>query len=130
MRFVKILVSGVTFAAAFHSVAFGQTGFAQGPPATVLEVDGENTVFYVNDVTDYSRLASDPNRVNATTPKNFISFIGLSDITAVNGKPAKGTYVGRATGIFLRPEPIPGQAIADTVRNSIVDHVFEILQTD
>src|SRR5712692_10281869 len=133
MRFGKILASGVMFAAAFHLTAYGQAmppGFAQGPPTTILEIDGENTVFYVNDVTDYSRLASDPNRVNATTPKNFISFIGLSDITAVNGKPAKGTYVGRATRIFLRPEPIPGQAIADTVRNSIVDHVFEILQTD
>jgi hypothetical protein len=129
MRFGKILASGVMFAAAFHLTALGQA-MPPGPPATVLEIDGENTVFYVNDVTDYSRLASDPNRVSATAPKNFISFIGLSDITAVNGKPAKGTYVGRANGIFLRPEPIPGQAIADTVRNTIVDQVFEILQTD
>src|SRR5437867_5225311 len=128
MRFRKIFADAVVFVAVFQSPAFTQTGFAQGPPATVLEIDGENTVLYVNDVTDYSRLASDPSRVTATAPKNFISFIGLSDIKAVNGKPVNGTYVGRATGIFLRPEPIPGQAIADTVRNSIVDHVFEILR--
>ncbi len=126
----KMLASGITFAVA---LVFGQTtpsGFAQSPSGTILEVDGENTVFYVNDVTDYSRLATDPNRVAAMAPKNFISFIAVSDIRAVNGKPAKGTQVGRATGIFLRPEPAPGQAIADTIRNTIVDLVFEILQTD
>ena len=116
MRFGKIFADAIVFMAVFQSTAFRQTGFAQGPPATVLEIDGENTVFYVNDVTDYSRLASDPSRVTATSPKN--------------GKPVKGTYVGRANGIFLRPEPVPGQAIADTVRNTIVDHVFEILQAD
>jgi hypothetical protein len=103
---------------------------AQSPPAPILEIDGENTVLYVNDVTDYSRLASDPGRVNAAIPKNFFGYIGVSDIVAVNGKPAKGTWVVRATGIFLRPEPAPGQTIADTVRNTVVDQVFEILQTN
>jgi hypothetical protein len=130
MRFRRSLASHIMLAAALFSTAFGEIGFAQGQPTTILEVDGENTVFYVNDVTDYSRLATDSSRVAATMPKNFISYIGVSDIVAVNGKPARGTWVVRASGIFLRPDPVPGQAIADTVRNTIVDQVFEILQTD
>ena len=105
-------------------------GFAQAPPATILEIDSENTVFYVNDVSDYSKLATNPSATPVTLPKNFHSFIGISDIVAVNGQPAKGTWVVRATAITLRPQPTPGQAIADTTRNIIVDQVFEIMQAD
>jgi hypothetical protein len=130
MDFRKVLADGLVFVVALQSTAFRQTGFAQGPTATVLEIDGENTVFYVNDITDYAKLASNPGRVAAIMPKNFISYIGISDVVAVNGKPAKGTWVVRANGIFLRPAPASGQAIADTTRNTIVDQVLEILQSD
>jgi uncharacterized protein (TIGR03437 family) len=125
MRIRQTLAGGIMLAAAFFPAAF-----AQDPPATVFEVDGDNTVFYVNDVTDYSRLATVPDRVPAIMPKNFNSFIGFSDIVAVNGKPVKGTWIVRSNGIFLRPDPAPGQAIADIVRNTIVDQVFEFLQSD
>ena len=130
MRVRQTLAGSIMLAAGFLSAAFGQTGSAQDSPATVFEIDGENTVFYVSDVTDYTRFATIPDRVPAIDPKNFIAFTGLSDIVAVNGKPAKGTWIVRTNGIFLRPDPAPGEAIADIVRNTMVDQVFELLQSD
>ena len=110
--------------------AFRVMGLGQTIPATILTVDVGNTVFYVNDVSDYSKFAIDANSTSAISPKNFNSFLTIADIVAVNGQPTKGAWAARANGVFLRTDPTPGQAIADVVRNVLVDMVFEILQTD
>src|SRR5207247_813931 len=110
--------------------AFRVMGLGQTIPATILTVDVGNTVFYVNDVSDYSKFAIDANPTSAISPKNFNSFLTIADIVAVNGQPTKGAWAARANGVFLRTDPTPGQAIADVVRNVLVDMVFEILQTD
>src|SRR2546427_9531452 len=98
---------------ALSVAAFSAMGFGQTAPAPILTVDIGNTVFYVNDVSDYSKLAIDSNPTSATIPKNFHSFLGIADIVAVNGQPVKGAWVSRSNGVFLRTDPIPGQAIAD-----------------
>ncbi len=121
----KTLAIAALSLSAFRAMAFGQTA-----PAAILTVDVGNTVFYVNDVSDYSKFAIDANPTTAISPKNFISFIGIADIVTVNGQPAKGVWVVRSNGIFLRTDPIPGQAIGDTIRNTMVDQAFEILQSD
>ena len=103
---------------------------------TTLEVDVENFVVYVYDLTDPSKLATDQSRT--TSPlgaqpgglKAFTPLIGIADIVAVNGAPAKGTWVTRGIVLNLRTSALTGQSIADTIRNNITDQVFEILQTD
>lgn len=56
--------------------------------------------------------------------------MSLWDILAVNGKPAKGTWVVRGMQVFLRPDPMPGQAIADVNRGNYSRSYLEILQPD
>jgi len=99
-------------------------------------VDVENFVVYIYDLTDYSKLATDQSRTisplgsQAGGLKAFTPLIGIADIVAVNGLPAKGTWVTRGIVLNLRTSALSGQAIADTIRNNITDQVFEILQAD
>jgi uncharacterized protein (TIGR03437 family) len=102
----------------------------QAPPSAILEVDIENVVEYQEDLSDPSKFGTNP---NVTPPGQFKKF-GLAtvigDIVAVNGQPAKGTYVARPAGIGLTPTPHSGQAIADTTRISIRYETLEILKSD
>ncbi len=99
-------------------------------PATILEVDVENLVIYVVDV-PFPELTTNPAATNVE-PKAFAANMGIGDIVAVNGKPAKGTWMLRATTILATPEPGPttGIAIADTERLALVDQSFEVLAPD
>src|SRR6266852_3858144 len=92
-----------------------------------MEIDVEHWTRYLNDVSDYSKLATDPNATTPIEPKNFGTFLGVADIVAVDRKPAKGTWTARATIINLTANPGPGEAIADTVRGRMVDFTLEIL---
>ena len=96
---------------------------------TILEIDVENIVRYVEDVPP-NLFATNPNITMAAEPKNFGSQVVIGDIVAVNGEPAKGTLVNHARTVNLRPTPTPGQAIADTNRNEIQYLAFEILNAD
>ena len=102
-----------------------RSGLGQGVPATILDISIENGVDYRNDVTDYLKLATDPNITTATIGRNFATFITLADIVSVNGKPAKGSLARRGTLVFLNTNPQPGQAIADTVRAFLQDDAWE-----
>jgi len=104
--------------------------FGQETRTAVLEIDVANAVNYENDTGDYSKLATDSSATVGVASKNFFHFIGIGDILAVNGKPAKGVFILRNTALNLRPTPTPGQAIADVVRAHIGQFVFEILQAD
>ena len=62
----------------------------------ILDVQVENSVLYVGDVTDLSRLARSPVPVALLTQAqlgNFTRSIFLADVTAINGTPAKGVRV-------------------------------------
>ena len=104
--------------------------FGQETKATVLEIDVVNYVNYHYDTGDYPKWATDPAPTVGVLSNNFFYFIGIGDIVAVNGKPAKGVWVLRSTAINLRPTPTPGQAIADVVRANISQAVWDIWQTD
>jgi uncharacterized protein (TIGR03437 family) len=105
-------------------------GLAQPGPATILEVEMENRVQYLGDNSDVSKLATDPNVTTPAPSRNFVPVVIIADIVAVNGQPAKGTTVFHFRQINLRTAPNAGEAIADIVRNNVVDIRFEILKTD
>ena len=83
---------------------------AQTKPA-VLEIVVENLVEYVQNT-------------------YFWSPIRLGDITAVNGRPVKGAYVGVPVKLELNPAPQPGQAVANITRVSFREESFQILGLD
>ena len=112
------------------AAACSQFCLAQGPAPVILSVDVENVVQYVDDTTDLTKIATVPGPTVGGAPLNFRKFIFVGDIVAVNGAPAKGTFVASARAITMRPTPTPGQAIADINRNNQNDHLFEILSAD
>ena len=81
-----------------------------GQPA-VLELDVENLVAYVDN-------------------SYFPTAVRIGDITTVNGRPVKGTYVGVPFKLGLTPAPQPGQAIADSTAVSFRQESFQILGLD
>ncbi len=121
-----------TLAAALCAAAFAQTGVAQVPPASILQIDVANNVLYLEDTSDVSRFATDP-KVTAVIghgSQNFNLGVGIADIVAVNGQPVKGTHIRSAQNIFSSTAPTAGGAIADTVRVAQAMFTFEILKSD
>jgi uncharacterized protein (TIGR03437 family) len=105
-------------------------GRGQVPPTTILTIDVENFVNYRGDVSDVTKLATDPNITTPAIPRNFYEAQLIGDIVAVNGQPAKGTNMTNVRGFDLSTNPHPGQAISDTVRHGIVQQNFEIQRAD
>lgn len=105
-------------------------GFAQAPAPVLLEIDIENYVQYWDDGGDPSKFTKDANQ-RTNTLGTFMSNLHLGDIVAVNGRPARGTYINRTQLIRLSPTMAPGQTIADTSRSGGPGiQSFEILQPD
>ena len=103
----------------------------QENPSALLQIEFENNVQYNQDVSDVSKLATDPGVTTAAGAKNFMSNVVIADIVAVNGQPAKGVFVRERRMISLNPSAGPGQAIADVTRTfSGFQTAFEILQAD
>jgi len=112
-----------------------QPSLAQGP-ITILEIDTQAKVSYFDDV-DYSKLASDATAVKPVGAPNFNKpftlWFDISDIVAVNGKPAKGTWINAGLPTLnLRPDAAAGlrQSIGDITRTAMVHHYLEIMQPD
>lgn len=122
--------SKTTLAVVLCGATWSLCALAQVAPPTVLQIDTENHVRYLEDITDVSRFAADPNITTGTTQRNFGKFIVLGDIVAVNGQPAKGTLVFHVRSLTLRTAPNPGEAIADVVRGAVIDQIYEILKSD
>src|SRR3954462_11219495 len=110
--------------------AVSQLAVAQTPVITTLQIDMANQRAYIQDVSDPLKFASDPTAVSNTVFKTFASIVNLMDIVAVNGKPAKGTFVATGTRLALSPIVTPGMAIADVERSQASTWNFEILQED
>lgn len=103
---------------------------AQSAPPVILELDLENFVQYWADVTDPAKLASVASPVNITG-RTFMENVWIADVVAVNGAPARGTYVTRTQSFGYRPSPAPGQNVADITRNGgPTTEVLEILLAD
>jgi hypothetical protein len=103
---------------------------AQTTAMTTLQIDMANQRAYVQDIPDPQKYASDPTAVATSGFRIFASIINLMDIVAVNGKPAKGTFVARGTRVGLSPNSGAGTAVADVERAQASDWSFEILQDD
>ena len=119
-----------TSAVAALWAASWHVSLAQVAPATILEIDLENRVQYLGDISDVSKLASDTNVTTPLPSRNFVPVLIMADIVAVNGQPAMGTSVFHIRQINLRTAPNAGEAIADVVRNNVVDIRFEVLNSD
>jgi len=108
-------------------------GIAQAqapPPATILRIDVQNFVAYHDDISDYSKLATNPGITPPIAARTFWSAVAIADIVSVNGEPTQGTLVFRQRNLRLTPTPPAGSAIADITRGDVVDEVWEILQAD
>jgi hypothetical protein len=115
---------------ALSIAGFGRLAPAQSTSQITLVIDLQNVVEYQGDVGDPQQFATNPNITTGMTAKNFGFATVLGDIVAVNGQPAKGTYVGKPAGIQASPAPTGGGAITDITRAALRDHVFEILKPD
>jgi uncharacterized protein (TIGR03437 family) len=121
----RVIVRAVLLVAACCSLALGQTA-----APTILVIDVENVVQYIQDISDVSRLATDPNVTSAVSGKNFREFLVLGDIVSVNGQPAKGLISFNARQVVLATAPAAGQAISDVARGNANVQTFEILGAD
>jgi uncharacterized protein (TIGR03437 family) len=119
-----------TLATALCAVAYSQLGLAQLAPHTILNVNTENVVQYVSDVSDVSMLATNPNVTAAAVPKTFQETTFIGDIVSVNGQVAKGLFVVNRRLINSGTARTPGQAIADVMRSDVSSIAFEILKGD
>jgi uncharacterized protein (TIGR03437 family) len=118
-------------AATLWAAAFAQTGLAQVPPASILQIDVANNVLYDEDTGDVTKFARNPNATaDSHSVNNFARAVAIADIVAVNGQPVTGTHIRSAVNVNLRTAPAPGQAIADTVRVGLAVFTFEILKSD
>lgn len=114
----------------FCALSSWNTAWAQAPSATVLEVDVENYVSYVEDTADVTKYATLPNMTPATPPKNFYTAVNIGDIVAVNGQPAKGTATFHNRRVNLTANANPGDSLADTGRPNVANAAFEFLTPD
>ncbi len=123
--------SVLTLVVAAYFAALARASLAQTAPAAILRIDIDNYTAYVNDTADFSKLSSDANATtSAIGGKTFATLLGVADIVAVNGRPAKGTWTIRGTWINQTPDAGPGQAIADTSRTFMIESAWEIQQAD
>ena len=136
----RMRINALLWSAAAWLTTAGLNG--QTPAATFLRIDIDNYVPYHYDVFDESKFTSVTDITTVTAGRPFGQVIIIGDIVAVNGKPAKGVWILRATNLYLTPtvgvQP-PGsflpfdqvrQSIADVVRLDVQDVVWEILQAD
>ena len=99
-------------------------------PAIKLQVDVDNFVLYNYDTFDTTQFGTNPNQTSVPM-KTYNYHVGIGDIVAVGGTPAKGTLLCNHTMFVLSPTATVGsmKAIADTSRAMVDDCSLEILTT-
>jgi hypothetical protein len=132
MMIRKAEIIAMALAAMYSSSARGQA-----PLATTLVVELQNVVEYQIDTSDLSKWGTNPNSTAGKILQGMgvgctgVPVVVYGDIVSVNGDPARGTYVARATSTCLSPTPRTGQeVIADIAANSLRDETYYILQSD
>jgi len=105
---------------------------AQTPPVTILEVEIRDYVLYHDDVPDPSKFATSPGVTPLAPDYNWVFnwASALSDIVAVNGKPARGFKMTRSYQPRYSTANTPRRAIADINGNCAADALWAILQPD
>src|SRR5215475_3294486 len=111
-------------------LALGAIVFSTASPGqtSILAIDIENIVIYNQDTADVTKWATSPEKTDALASQNFVPIVGLADVVAVKGGPAKGTWTVRGTSLVRSTTLMPGQAIADSGSffffDWIVDHLL------
>ena len=85
-----------------------------------LKVELQNLVYYEVDAPDLSKFGTNANLTPSGLRCTGPSFggnlgnrlMGIGDIVAVSGQPARGTYTAWGSSLCLSPIPTPGQPIA------------------
>ena len=108
------------------ALAAGISCLAQ-PPVTELQVDVNNFVLYNYDTFDTSQFNTNRNATNVPM-KTYNYHIGVGDVTAVGGAPARGALFCTHTMFLLNPNAVAGngQAVSDIARNMLDDCTVEI----
>ena len=123
---VEVSTKKITFLALFAAAAFAQTA-----PVTILEIDVENVVNYVDDVADPAKVATAPGISPSTISRIFKWAVAVGDIAAINGRPVKGLYTYRfGPGIMATTTLTPGRNIADMASGCPSEAQFAILYPD
>ncbi|MBM3747277.1 MAG: hypothetical protein FJW34_15930 [Acidobacteria bacterium] len=121
-----------TLIAVACGAAFCVTGLAQTPPVTMLEIDLNNSVMYVEDVSDMSKWGKLPGPVppaaDYTHPFKWRTTI--ADIVAVNGRPVKGSFVLVQKGMAGITDFTPGRPISDVQGTCVRESRLILLQPD
>ena len=119
-----------TLAVLLSTLAYHNPARGQGTTATLL-VELQNVVEYQVDTYDLSKFGTDPNVTKGGNTKGLGPLVvSIGDVVAVNGDPAKGTYISQAALAAVRPDPVPGGPIGDTSWNTSRYETYEILQPD
>ena len=126
---IKLIRSADKFVAVLICIARYCSAQGQTAPPTILVIDVDNNVEYQEDISDPSKYATNPAVTPSATPRNFYVATIIGDIVAVNGEPAKGTYIGRARSLYANVGT-PGAAVTDITRAAIREQIFEILKSD
>jgi uncharacterized protein (TIGR03437 family) len=129
MKGEPIMKNAIVRASWCVATLLGVAASAQDMPV-ILQVDVENWVRYVGDVTDPSRVAQSPVPVPISPNRavNFGTSVIFGDVTGVNGSPAKGAWVTLENNVRLNPNPVPGAAISDSTQPSVSLQSLEFLQ--
>ena len=125
-RLVEVTMKKITLLALFAAAAF-----AEPAPVTILEIDIENVVNYVDDVADPAKVGTAP----AISPSGISRIlkwaVAVGDIVAINGRPVRGLYTYRfGPGIMATTTLTPGRNIADMPSGCPSEAQFAILHPD
>lgn len=115
-----------------YAAACQQASLGQGPVGSLLQIDVRDHTLYVLNDPDPAQLGKSLNAGPVPGSPNTLyqSVIGIGDIVAVNGTPAKGTVFLRETTFPASSNFIPGQAIADISRGGFYEWTLELMNPD
>jgi uncharacterized protein (TIGR03437 family) len=106
-------------------------GMAQVPLPSVIVIDVENYVEYLEDTADPLKRGSDPNLTTVRVlPNTFVESDHLADIVSINGQPAKGLAFASARVIGATTSLTPGRPIADVGTSTYRSYYFQIVGAD
>lgn len=129
-RFSLLQLDKAVLVAFISLTACCQKALTQPLPISMLQIEVQDVVRYNGDLSELTKFASNPAATAPNLPRNFYEVIHIGDIVAVNGSPAKGTYIANLWNTNTMLNPNPGEAIADTSVAGLNQVSFDILTTD
>src|SRR5262249_51773671 len=112
--------------------------FGQAFSVATLKIELQDLVYYEVDTPDFSKFGTNANLTPSGLKCTGPSFggnlgnrlMGMGDIVAVNGQPARGTYTPSGSSLCLSTVPTAGQPIAATTAGPVLYETYDIQQKD